>query len=316
LCGYNILIVVGFLMSLSALFVRRRHTWLIVAVGVALYCVFVGASASVVRAGIMGILLVLGPAFGRRSMALNALAVSALLMALQSPFVLWDVAFQLSFAATLGLIVTATPLTTAYEQWLARHVPTAAVREAVLFASGDLMVTVAATLATLPILVYNFHNLSILSLPVNLLVLPAQPAIMATGLLVIAGGLIHPALGQAFGWLAWPFLVWTTGIVEGVAALPFAAFDTGPIPLAATAVYYLLFFAGAAYIVQPAPRRVQVRASLPQALSLWPLVPLALAGALIWAAALSQPDGRLHVTFLNAGQGDATLVKPPPDSWS
>jgi competence protein ComEC len=155
LCGYNILIVVGFLMSLSALFVRKRHTWLIVAVGIALYCVFVGASASVVRAGIMGILLVLGPAFGRRSMALNALAVSALLMALQAHFALWDVGFQLSFAATLGLIVMATPLTTAYEHLLQRRVPSAAVRDAVLFGSGDLMVTVAATLATLPIPVYN-----------------------------------------------------------------------------------------------------------------------------------------------------------------
>ena len=46
--------------------------------------------------------------------------------------------------------------------------------------------------------------------------MPAQPAIMFSGLLVIAGGLIHPALGQAFGWLAWPFLVWTTAIIEWV----------------------------------------------------------------------------------------------------
>ena len=205
-------------MSISQLFMRRRKAWLIVALGIALYCVFVGASASVVRAGIMGILLVLGPAFGRRSMTLNALALSALVMAVQSPLALWDVGFQLSFAATLGLILMATPLTTAYQQWLVRRVPSVALRTAVLFAGGDLMVTVAATLATLPILLYDFHNLSLLSLPVNLLVLPAQPPIMFTGFLVILGGLIHPALGQAFGWLAWPFLVWTTAIVEGVAA--------------------------------------------------------------------------------------------------
>ena len=86
----------GFLLSISSLFMRRRKAWLIVALGIALYCIFVGASASVaappridgVRAGIMGILLVLGPAFGRRSMALNALAISALVMAVQSPLAL------------------------------------------------------------------------------------------------------------------------------------------------------------------------------------------------------------------------------------
>jgi competence protein ComEC len=294
---------------------RRRKAWLIVALGIALYCIFVGASASVVRAGFMGILLVLGPAFGRRSLALNALAISALVMAVQAPLALWDVGFQLSFAATLGLIVLATPLTAAYQQWLVRRVPSVGGRTAVLFAGGDLMATLAATLATLPILLYDFHNFSLLSLPVNLLVLPAQPPIMATGFFVILGGLIHPALGQVFGWIAWPFLVWTTGIVEGVAALPYAAFDIGTIPLWIVIAYYLLLIAGAAYIVQPAQRRAQLTtqfmASLPKAVPLWPLAPLALAGALVWVAALSQPDGRLHVSFLDVGQGDATLVQTP-----
>ena len=76
--------------------------------------------------------------------------------------------------------------------------------------------------------------------------MPAQPPIMAAGFFVILGGLIHPALGQAFGWFAWPFLVWTTGIVEGVSTLPFAAFDTGTLPLWLMVVYYVLLSDGAA----------------------------------------------------------------------
>ena len=60
-CGYNILIVVGFLLSISSLFMRRRKAWLIVALGIALYCVFVGASASVVLSGLIH------PALGLRS---------------------------------------------------------------------------------------------------------------------------------------------------------------------------------------------------------------------------------------------------------
>ena len=74
--------------------------------------------------------------------------------------------------------------------------------------------------------------------------MPAQPPIMAAGFFVILGGLIHPALGQVFGWFAWPFLVWTTAIVEGVSALPFAAFDTGTLPLWPMVVYYVLLGAG------------------------------------------------------------------------
>jgi len=78
-------------------------------------------------------------------------------MALQSPFVLWDIGFELSFAATLALIV-----------------PVRDARELILFATESLWVTIAATLATLPIIVYDFHRLSLISIPVNLLVLPAH----------------------------------------------------------------------------------------------------------------------------------------------
>ncbi|MCA1553553.1 MAG: ComEC/Rec2 family competence protein, partial [Chloroflexi bacterium] len=75
--GYNITIVAGFLAAFGGMFVRRRHTWLFVVLGIAAYVVFVGASASVLRAGIMGILYVSATAFGRRSQALNTLMAAA-----------------------------------------------------------------------------------------------------------------------------------------------------------------------------------------------------------------------------------------------
>ena len=272
---------------------------------------FVGASASVVRAGVMGILLVLGPAFGRRSMALNAMAIAALLMALQSPAVLWDVSFQLSFAATLGLIVLATPLSAAFRPWLIRRLANVPVREIIALVADDLWVTVAATLATLPILAYDFQRISLVSLPVNFLVLPAQTAIMATGFLVILGGLIHPVLGQAAGWLAWPFLVWTTGIVEWAGSFSFASLDSGSLPQGLMVGYYVLLVLGALFVLQPAAQRAQWRAALPSWPALVPVGALALLGFLVWALAVAQPDGLLHVSFLDVGQGNATLVKTP-----
>ncbi len=290
---------------------RRRHTWIFVVAGIALYVVFVGASASVVRAGIMGILYVLAIAFGRRSQALNALVFAALVMALQSPYVLWDIGFELSFAATLGLIVMATPLTNAFKQWLAQHVPSEQWQRLILFCTEGLWVTLAATLATLPIIMYDFHRVSLVSIPVNLLVLPAQPSIMATGLLVIVGGFISPALGQLMGWIAWPFLTWTTGIIELASTVPFASFETGRIPDVVVVIYYVILVALVMYFLQPAEGRAKMRAALPQMSPLAPLTPLALAGVLVWAGAVSQPDGRLHVSFLDVAQGDATLIKTP-----
>src|SRR5947209_6441500 len=83
LCGYNILILAGFVSALSARVLRRRRTWLAVVVATAAYVVFVGAGASVVCAGLMGLLVALAPTTGRRSFPLNALALAALGMALQ-----------------------------------------------------------------------------------------------------------------------------------------------------------------------------------------------------------------------------------------
>lgn len=309
--GYNITIVAGFLAAFGGLFVRRRHTWLIVVAGIAAYVIFVGASASVVRAGIMGIVYMSATAFGRRSQALNALALAAFVMTLQSPFVLWDIGFELSFAATIGLIVLATPLSLAFKRWLEWRVPNERLRALLAFCTEGLWVTAAATLATLPIVVYDFHRFSLISIPVNLLVLPAQPALMGTGMLVIVGGFISPALAQILGWFAWPFLAWTTDIIELAARVPFASIDTGRIPDLFVIAYYVILVALVAYFVQPPEKRAQIRAALPQMKPLTPLAPLALVGALVWVGVISQPDGRLHVSFLDVGQGDATLVKTP-----
>ena len=154
--GYNIVILAGFVSALSALLLRKRRTWIAVVIVIAAYVVFVGASASVVRAGLMGLLVVLGPVFGRPSYALNSLALAAMGMAALWPFVLWDAGFQLTFAATLAILLLVQPLGEAYGLWLSRQLANAPLRELLLLSSGDLVTTVAATLATLPIIAYDF----------------------------------------------------------------------------------------------------------------------------------------------------------------
>jgi len=98
-------------MSLGAvrLLGKRRAFYLLIS-GLLIYMVLVGASASVVRAVIMGIVFLFANRVGRQGLALNPLFLTALLMTLYDPMWLWDVGFQLSFVATLGLILYATPL--------------------------------------------------------------------------------------------------------------------------------------------------------------------------------------------------------------
>ena len=282
------------------------------------YVVFVGASASVVRAGIMGLLVVLGPAFGRPSYAVNSLAFAALGMAILWPFMLWDVGFQLSFAATLAILLLVQPLSEAFERWLIRHVANVSARETIMLVSGDLMTSLAATLVTLPIIAYDFHNLSLIGLVVNLLVLPAQPLVMATGLLVISAGWIHPALGQVAGWLAWPFLAWTSRVVEWAASLPFASLDVSVPPWAVALYYVILVSALAWWLAQRRTtddrRPTMDGGSRPHATPGTQAVALAVVGliiVLVWAGAGAQPDGLLRVSFLDVGQGNATLIRTP-----
>ncbi|MBI3733127.1 MAG: ComEC/Rec2 family competence protein [Chloroflexi bacterium] len=311
LSGYNIAIAAGFFFVLARLIVRKRHAWALVTLGIILYVVLVGASASVTRAGIMAVCLLLGPVFGRRAYALDALILSADVMALHSPYVLWSISFQLSFAATLAIILLATRLDQRLSGWVERRVQSDSGRYVLGLGLSDGATGLAATVATLPIIVYNFHTVAWLSLLVNALVLPAQPAIMGTGLLVVLGGMISPALGQAMGWLAWPFLAWTTGVVEGAAALPFAALETDAVPLAVVVLYVIVLVAFTVYWLQKERPPQVARPSKPRQPRLWPLMPVAFAGLLLGLAALSQPDGLLHLTFVSVRGGEATLVKTP-----
>src|SRR3990172_6865320 len=124
--GFNITILSGLF---TVVFIRllgkgRRYLAAVLsAVAIALYTLLVGAGAAVVRAAIMGGLVLLARQIGRRQQGLNSLGFVAALMTLHNPHVLWDISFQLSFTATLGLVLYAEPLTAFFRGIAARHLP-------------------------------------------------------------------------------------------------------------------------------------------------------------------------------------------------
>ncbi|GAB4404506.1 MAG: DNA internalization-related competence protein ComEC/Rec2 [Anaerolineales bacterium] len=313
--GFNITVIAGALLKMLTRIVGRR--WAVAATisAVALYAVLVGADPPVVRAAIMGCIALVALLLGRRSDALNALAASALLMTAIRPQAIWDVGFQLSFAATLGMILYAEPLHRRVGAFLSAHVPAAWGKVAVGWFGDALATTLAAQVLTLPLTVAYFHNMSPISLIANLLIVPAQPQVMTWGGVGLLLGLIWVPLGMPLAWAAWLFLAYTIRVAEALAAVPGASLEVARVPWPVVVGYYAVA-AGLTF----GSRRV--RRWLGPAARRWAKAvrrwrwqgALAIVAALVWAAGLQMPDGRLHVHFVNVGEGDAVLIRTPRGS--
>jgi competence protein ComEC len=310
--GFNISIIAGFFSGLSARLFGRRRAMPFAVAGIILYTIFVGASAAVVRAAIMGSLYVIAIHYGRQSDALNSLMAAAILMTALNPFTLWDLGFQLSFAATLGLVLYTPVVQDWFERGLCKLLSEGATQKAMGLLNQALIVTLAVQITTLPIIVYNFHTLSPVTLLTNLLILPAQPGVMLWGGVATIAGLLWLPLGQALGWVAWLFLTCTIVIVELTAHVPYASLDVGHVSLGLVGLYYALLAGGTIVTAQEPPRLKTLWQRMTDRLSTKALVAgLVIVVLLVWVAAFSLPDGKLHVTFLDVGQGDAIFIQTP-----
>lgn len=308
--GFNMALLSGVVMGLLARF--RLRGWLAAVTGIgviAVYTLLVGASAGVVRAALMSSLLVIGALIKRKTYVPASLALVALLLSLQNPTVLWDVGFQLSFFATLGLTLFTEPLSRRFDRLLARLFPRRLARTVGDFLSEPLIVSLAAQIMTLPLIVLYFGRLSPAAMLVNLLIIPAQSYVLFLGLAAVLLAFIVPAAAQVVFWLVLLPLAWTLGIVRGFGVLPDAAFYADPRLIA---LFYLIVLGGALMqATQPdwalrLGRFVRARAVLTSTL----LAGFGLA-LLMGAAAASRPDGHLHVWLLDVGHSNAVLAQTP-----
>ena len=269
---------------------RERLLWVLAVILV--YIPVAGAGPSIQRAGVMGALGVLATLGGRRSSRFYALAVAAVVTLGIDPGVAADVGWQLSFAAVLGILLLASPLQRAITARLGKG----AWRRAL---ADGLAVTVAATLATAPLIAFHFETLSTTTLAANLLALPAVAPAMwlgmcAAGLAQLPGIPLEPLNGlnalllayiaQVAAWCAAP--EWSELSVH---------LDGGGL-----AASYLGLGAGV-LIWRRWP--LYVTASATVALVL--VLPLPEGGE----AVVGPPPG-LRVSVLDVGQGDAILLRP------
>lgn len=305
--GSNIALLSGVLMAVLSRLLGKRRAVFPAALGIALYVLLVGADAAALRAGIMGILYIFAIYLGRQSTAYVSLCASALAMLAWNPVTLWDVGFQLSFAATLGLVLFTRPIAQRMYSLLARWLTRERLQRVMGLLNDALIVTLAAQVLTLPIIVYHFGRLSLISLLTNFLILPAQPPIMTGGMATLLAGLLWEPLGRVLAVIPWLFLTYTTAVVRLTAAVPMASVSTGDAGRVVALAYSIVLCLALAW------RAAYARgwtAILPRRALAWAIAIVAPAW-FIGTTLQALPDGRLHLYFVPAEGGEATLLAAP-----
>ncbi len=238
LSGYNITIIAVGIFYLLSFFNRRKLSFILSAIFIVLFAVMVGWGATVMRAVVMALIAILAKFLGRPADALRWLFIAGLLMLLWNPLILFDdPSFQLSFMATLGLILFSPFIENFISQSRFRRLIPNKLKLREIVSS-----TLAVQFFVLPILIKMSGFVSVISFLVNPLLLPLVPWAMGAGALTGALGII-PLIGFIISWLFGVLAYLLTQVIIGVtefsASLPLATFQTGTIPLWIIFIWYL-----------------------------------------------------------------------------
>jgi len=222
--GTNIVYVIAALLGTSG-FLKRPTQIFFAVLGVLAYAVMVGGGAAVWRATLMGLTVLLAAVLGRRRLAQEALFLSASTLLLANPMGLWQIGFQLSFAATAGIIFLQ-DLIASRLQALPRWI------------KEGLVTTLAAQIPVLPIITHNFQTFSLVSPLSNLLIFLLVPAITVMGAVLAFVALIWLPLGKLLAPLVFvPAKLFVT-IVKMSAQIPFAQVVVTKVPVLVWVGYY------------------------------------------------------------------------------
>lgn len=313
--GQNVMLLAMLVLGLAGLVGLDLRARLLVALAlVSLYVPLTGAGPSIQRAGVMGAAGLVAALAGRPASRWYALELAAAVTLVINPHAAAEPGWQLSFAAVAGLLALVPALRRGLVAW-AWPGPLA----------DAVAVTLAATLATAPLLALHFGYLSLASLPANLLAAPAIAPIMWLGMLASAAAQLAPGAALPFNLLAAPLLAYVEWVAHAAAAMPLSTVPVGlGGPAGAIAAYAAALAAwvgvgawwsrrGRALTRRALPAGLRCRpgravAALAGAVALGVTVPL-LAGARSESAGGPRAPGELVVSFLDVGQGDATLLQ-------
>lgn len=283
--GMHISMLVGIITALlCAIRINRPAQLAIICGCLAFFTLLCGASASILRAVFMaGIVLIAGN-FKREVNFIEALSFSAFILLLISPANLFNVGFQLSLAATLGVGGLA--------PYLNQHINLRAPAEI----KQLMTVSIAPYVLTLPIILYTFNQVSIVAVTVNMLVLPWVNLIVIGGLLTLFAAFIFKPAALLAALLLRGLIGILLYLVESAAALPFSTFNIGQIPLAIVFLAYLSI----AYI--------SLNINNKRALTNFTFVILPIVAVFALSGMTFSAPKLLEVCFIDVGQGDSIFI--------
>ncbi len=212
--GYNVTIIAEYLIMLGIFLGlwRKQAIWFAVA-GIVLFVIMIGLPASALRAGVMSGILLWAMKNGRLANSENAIVFAGAVMLLLNPLLLrWDVGFQLSFLATLGIVLSS-PIWE--KSFIKKH--------KALGISEIIALSLSAQIFVLPIITYNFQIVSLISLLANVFILPIIPLSMLLVFLVTVSSFIYGPLALVFAWLAFVLLFYEIKLIHLLAGFPWAS---------------------------------------------------------------------------------------------
>lgn len=285
--GGNVAMVLMPVLALGAALRLSRWPRFLIGFGlIVFFVVLTGAEPSVMRAGVMAGLAMIGMLLGRPRSAGSVLAGAVVGLLALDPALVWSVGFQLSVAATAGMVALATPIAERL-RFLPRPIAAAA------------GATLGAQIGVTPVLLFWFHEVPLSTIGANILAFPAVAPAMLLGLAAAGLGLVSPGMGEALAALALVPMRYLEMVADRSARAP-VPWVTGGGML--TLVLGILGALGLAWWLRSG-RRLP-RGALAGILALVPLV--------VWTnATAAGPPPALTIRFIDVGQGDATLLTSP-----
>lgn len=287
----------AFLVTLLALLISRRQR-LLCAVTIPLllfYMVMVGMSPSVVRACIMQIFLLIAPLFRRGSDPLTSLAAALLVILLCNPFAAASVSLQLSFSATLGMVLLSPRLYKLLTGWYKGKCRP--LRTALCFVAANLSATLSAVVFTVPLTAWYFRIFVLVAPLSSLLAVPAAGWSFMAAFVTVLLGFVWLPLVRLLGWISWVLVRYILWIANGMMSWRYhAVYFTNPY-----LIYWLLFLY-AAFIGCAATPDGKRKYLLVSALSVLTLT------AAIWVNCQDYQYGVLTALTLDVGQGESVIL--------
>jgi competence protein ComEC len=285
--GENVAMVLAPIVALGA--ALRWSRWPRFALGivtVAFFVVLTGAEPSVMRAGVMAGLALIGILLGRPRSTGSILAGAVVILLVIDPALVWSVGFQLSVAATASMVALATPISQRI-----RFLPSS-----MSLAAGA---TLAAQVGVTPLLLFYFHEVPISTVAANVLAFPAVAPALLLGLAAATIGIVVPAGGHLVSILALVPMRYLEIVADHLARSPIPWITGGGLPSLVLGLAAAVLIAWWLRSGRRLPRKAMV-------------VGLGLVPLLLWSSALSAgPPSALTVRFFDVGQGDAALLTSP-----